>query len=121
MCICCLFYREKEHLSCKKFSTLNLSLPTLEEIAHLCVPLASTLGMGVLLAIVAGLADNAAVLSFSLDTQLATTGIASAIASGYSLIVILFGICIYHERPAWNQVAGISTFMSGLIFLALFK
>lgn len=101
--------------------TLSLSLPTLEELAHLRVPLASTLGMGVLLAIIAGIAENAAVLSFSLDTQLATTGIASAIASGYSLIVILFGIIIYHERLTWNQIAGIITFMSGLIFLVLIK
>jgi drug/metabolite transporter (DMT)-like permease len=77
--------------------------------------------MGVLLAIIAGIAENAAVLSFSLDTRLATTGIASAIASGYSLIVILFGIIIYHERLNWNQIAGIITFMSGLIFLALIK
>jgi hypothetical protein len=101
--------------------TLSLSLPSLEELSHLRKPLASMLGMGVLLAIIAGIAENAAVLCFSMDTQVATTGIASAIASGYSLIVILFGLGVYHERLTRNQIGGIIMFMSGLILLAIIK
>jgi drug/metabolite transporter (DMT)-like permease len=101
--------------------TLSLSLPSLEDLSHLRMPLASTLGLGVLLAIIAGVAENAAVLCFSLDTQIATTGIASVIAAGYSLIVILFGMVVYRERLTRNQIVGISVFMSGLILLAFIK
>ena len=101
--------------------TLSLSLPSLEDLSQLRIPLASALGLGVLLAILAGVAENAAVLSFSLDTLIATTGIASAITSSYSLIVILFGIIVYSERLTRNQVVGISLFMAGLLLLALIK
>ncbi len=101
--------------------TLSLSLPSLEELSLLRRPLASMLGLGVLLAIIAGVAENAAVLCFSMDTRVATTGIASAIASGYSLIVILFGLSVYRERLTRNQMGGIILFLSGLVLLALIK
>jgi drug/metabolite transporter (DMT)-like permease len=101
--------------------TLSLSLPSLEDLSQLRIPLTSVLGLGVLLAIVAGVAENAAVLGFSLDTLIATTGIASAITSSYSLIVILFGIIVYSERLTRNQVVGICVFMAGLVLLALIK
>ncbi len=77
--------------------------------------------MGVLLAIIAGFAENAAVLCFSLDTRVATTGIAATIVSGYSLIVILFGLSVYHERLTGNQIGGIILFMSGLVLLGLIR
>ncbi|HEY7122649.1 MAG TPA: DMT family transporter [Ktedonobacterales bacterium] len=96
----------------------SLALPSLAELSQLRMPRASKLGMGVLLAIIAGIGESAAVLSFSIDTRLATTGVAAAIASGYSLIVILFGLTFYHERLAWNQVGGIILFLAALIFLA---
>src|SRR5260370_2298621 len=87
--------------------TLSLSLRRLEDLSQLRMPLTSVLGLGVLLAILAGIAESAAVLGFSLDTLIATTGIASAITSSYSLIVILFGIIVYSERLTRNQVVGI--------------
>ena len=67
-----------------------------------------------------GLGMTTAILWGSADT-IATTGIASAIASGYSLIVILFGLSVYHERLTRNQIGGIILFMSGLVLLALIK
>jgi drug/metabolite transporter (DMT)-like permease len=76
------------------------------------------LGIGILLALLAGIAENGATVSFSLDTQMATTGIASAVASGYSLIAIFFGILVYHERLSKNQVGGIFLFITGLTLLA---
>ncbi|HAT45135.1 MAG TPA: hypothetical protein DDW33_09090 [Ktedonobacter sp.] len=103
---------------CSNEQTLSLSLPNLEDIAHLRNPL-SRLGLGILLAIVAGMLENAAVLTFSLDTRIATTGITSAIASSYALVVMLFGMLMYRERLAKNQLFGIVMFMSGLILLAL--
>ncbi|HAG98646.1 MAG TPA: hypothetical protein DCL75_07270 [Ktedonobacter sp.] len=66
-----------------------------------------------------GMLENAAVLTFSLDTRIATTGITSAIASSYALVVMLFGMLMYRERLAKNQLFGIVMFMSGLILLAL--
>jgi len=97
---------------------LSLSLPSLEEIAHVRNPLASKIGLGVLLAITAGITENAAVLTFSLDTRIATTGITSAIASSYALVVMVFGMLVYRERLAKNQVFGIAVFMVGLVLLA---
>ena len=98
--------------------TLSLSLPSLEEIAHVRNPLASKIGLGVLLAIIAGIMENAAVLTLSLDTRIATTGITSAIASSYALVVMVFGLLVYRERLAKNQLFGIALFMVGLVLLA---
>ena len=98
--------------------TLSLSLPSLEDIAHVRYPL-STLGLGVLLALIAGMLENAAVLTFSFDTRIATTGVTSAIASSSALVVMIFGMIVYRERLAKNQLFGIAMFMIGLILLAL--
>jgi len=72
-----------------------------------------------LLACAAGLAENAAVLGFSFASRLATTGMTSAIASGYALVVMLYGLVIYREKLSGNQWSGIALFMSSLILLAL--
>src|SRR5712692_3797655 len=97
--------------------TLSLSLPTLEDIAHLRYPF-SQLGLGVLLAFIAGMLENAAVLTFSFDTRIATTGITSAISSSYALVVMIFGMMVYRERLTKNQLFGIAIFMIGLVLLA---
>jgi drug/metabolite transporter (DMT)-like permease len=98
--------------------TLSLSLPSLEDIAHVRYPF-SKLGLGVLLALIAGTLENAAVLTFSFDTRIATTGVTSAIASSYALVVMVFGMIMYRERLAKNQLFGIAMFMIGLVLLAL--
>ncbi len=43
----------------------------------------------------------------------------SAIASSYALVVMLFGMLVYRERLAKNQLLGIAMFMVGLVLLAL--
>jgi len=98
--------------------TLSLSLPSLVEIGHLRNPF-SKIGLGVLLAVLARIVENAAVLTFSLDTRITTTGISSVITSSYALVVIVFGMIAYHERLAKNQIFGIGLFMVGLFLLAL--
>ena len=98
--------------------TLSLSLPSLKDIAHIRKPL-SKIGLGILLALLVGVIENAAVLTFSLDTRIATTGITSAIAASYALVVMVFGMIVYRERPAKNQLLGIVLFMISLFFLAL--
>ena len=79
----------------------------------------SVLAAGLFLAITAGIIENAAVLTFSFDTRIATTGITSAIASSYALVVMMFGIVVCHERLTKNQLMGIGMFTTGLILLAL--
>lgn len=74
---------------------------------------------GLLFAGAAGLAENAAVLGFSLATRLTTTGVTSAIASGYALVVMLYGLLACHERLTRNQVSGLALFMGSLILLTL--
>lgn len=75
--------------------------------------------MGLFLAVAAGIIENAAVLTFSFDTRIATTGITSAIASSYALVVMVFGMIVCHERLTKNQLMGIGVFTTGLILLAL--
>jgi len=98
--------------------TLSLSLPSLEEISYIRSPF-STLGFGILLALLAGTIESLAILTFSFDTRIATTGITSAIASSYALVTLLFGLIVYRERLAANQLFGIGVFMVGLILLAV--
>lgn len=98
--------------------TLSLALPSLQDMAHVWKPF-STIGLGILLALLAGMTENAAVLTFSFDTRIASTGITSAIASSYALVVMMFGMIVYRERLAKNQLFGVIMFMSGLILLAL--
>jgi drug/metabolite transporter (DMT)-like permease len=59
------------------------------------------------------------VLTFSFDTRITTIGIASVITSGYALVVMVFGLLIYRERLARNQLCGIALFMVGLVLLAV--
>jgi drug/metabolite transporter (DMT)-like permease len=97
--------------------TLSFSLPSLKDFAHVRKPF-SKIGSGILLALLVGMMENAAVLTFSLDTRIATTGITSAITSSYALVVMVFGMIVYRERPAKNQLLGIVMFMICLFSLA---
>jgi len=98
--------------------TLSLLLPSLEDIAQVWNPF-SKMGSGILLALLAGMIESTAILTFSLDTRIATTGITSAISSSYALVVMMFGMIVYRERLAKNQLFGIVIFMISLFVLAL--
>jgi len=97
---------------------LSLSLPRLKDMAQIRY-LFSTIGVGMLLALLTGTLENAAVLAFSFDTRITTIGIASAITSGSALVVIVFGMVFDRERLASNQLCGIAIFMVGLVLLAV--
>ena len=97
---------------------LSLSLPSLEDIADVW-NLLSKVVSGIRLALVVGMIESAAILTFSLDTRIATTGIAAAISSSYALVVMMFGMIVYRERLAKNQLFGIVMFMISLFALAL--
>jgi drug/metabolite transporter (DMT)-like permease len=98
--------------------TLNLSFPTLQDIAYIRHPF-SKIGLGILLALTVGIIESAAALAFSLGTRIATTGITSAIASSYALIIMISGMIVYRERLTKNQLLGIVIFMMSLFLLAL--
>jgi len=105
-------------LSTSREHTKRLSLANLAAIARVWKPF-SPVAAGLFLAVTAGIIENAAVLTFSFDTRIATTGITSAIASSYALVVMMFGMVVCHERLTKNQLMGISMFTTGLILLAL--
>jgi drug/metabolite transporter (DMT)-like permease len=110
--------RSQSRLQAQTGDALHLSLPSLNDIAHLLTP-CSRIGSGILLALLAGILENIAALVFSFDTRIVTTGITSAIASSYSLVVMVFGILVYRERIAKNQLFGLSMVMISLFLLAL--
>jgi drug/metabolite transporter (DMT)-like permease len=99
--------------------TSSLLLPSLKDIAHVVRKPLSKIGSGILLALLVGMIENAAALTFSFDTRIATTGISSAIAAGYAIVVVMFGMIVYRERPAKNQLFGVVMFMTSLFLLAL--
>jgi drug/metabolite transporter (DMT)-like permease len=80
---------------------------------------APPLPAGLLLAILAGIVENAAVLLFSADTRIATTGVSAAIASNYAVVAALVGFFAFRERLVANQVFGIGLVLGGLSLLTL--
>ena len=74
---------------------------------------------GIGLAVVVGLLETAGLLLYSFDTQLASTGIASAISSSWGIIPLLAGIIIFRERPALYQVVGVMLVLLGLFLLSI--
>lgn len=73
---------------------------------------------GVLLALLVGIIESAGALLFSLSTRIATTGVTTALASGYCIFVMLFGMAVYQERLAINQFIGVAMFMVCIFLLA---
>ena len=98
--------------------TLSLSLPSLEEIKRTSARLSPRSALAFSLRSWRGTIESLAILTFSFDTRIATTGITSAIASSYALVTLLFGLIVYRERLAANQLFGIGV-MVGLILLAV--
>ena len=74
---------------------------------------------GIGLAVVVGLLETAGLLLYSFDTQLASTGIASAISSSWGIIPLLAGISIFRERPALYQIFGVMLVLLGLFLLSI--
>ena len=108
-------------LSVSDKETQELPIPTFEYATHMLRirhHLAKN-GPGTFLALSVGIMESAAVLFFSIDTRIATTGITSAIASSYALVIMIFGMIVYHERLTKNQLLGIGIFMVSLFLLAL--
>jgi len=80
---------------------------------------ASLQTFGVGLAVIVGLLETAGLLLYSLDTQLASTGIASAISSSWGIIPLLAGLTLFRERPMLSQTLGVLLVLLGLCLLAI--
>lgn len=74
---------------------------------------------GVGLAVAMGLLETVGLLLYSFDTQLASTGIASAISSAWGIIPLLAGITIFRERPVLYQAFGVVLVLLGLFLLSI--
>lgn len=71
------------------------------------------------LAILVGLLETTGLLIYSLDTQIASTSLASALSSSWGVIPLLAGIVLFRERPLVSQVFGIVLVVGGLLLLAV--
>ena len=80
---------------------------------------ASLQTFGVGLAVIVGLLETAGLLLYSFDTQLASTGIASAISSSWGIIPMLAGLTLFRERPMLYQTLGALLVLLGLCLLAI--
>jgi drug/metabolite transporter (DMT)-like permease len=75
--------------------------------------------LGIMLATGVGLLETTGLLVYSIDTQIAATGIAAAISSSFALIPLLVGITILHERPKAHQIVGVALVTVGLLLLSI--
>lgn len=75
--------------------------------------------VGISLAILVGLLETAGLLMYSLDTQLASTSLASVLSSSWGIIPLLAGIVLFRERPLMQQMFGIVLVVGGLFLLAV--
>jgi len=71
------------------------------------------------LAVVVGTLETMGLLIYSFDTQVASTGLASAISSSWGIIPLLAGIVIFRERPVLYQICGVVLVLAGLFLLAI--
>ena len=74
---------------------------------------------GIGLAVIVGFLETAGLLIYSLDTQLASIGLASALSSAWGIIPLLAGIIIFRERPALYQLFGVMLVLLGLFLLSI--
>ena len=75
--------------------------------------------VGVSLAILVGVLETAGLLMYSLDTQLASTSLASVLSSSWGIIPLLAGIVLFRERPLMQQMFGIVLVVGGLLLLTV--
>jgi drug/metabolite transporter (DMT)-like permease len=75
--------------------------------------------VGVSLVILVGVLETVGLLLNSLDTQLASTSLASVLSSSWGIIPQLAGIVFFRERPLPLQMFGIVLVVGGLLLLVL--
>jgi drug/metabolite transporter (DMT)-like permease len=74
---------------------------------------------GVGLAVIVGVLETIGLLVYSFDTQLASTGLASALSSSWGILPLVAGITFFQERPAAYQLFGVLLVLAGLFLLSI--
>ena len=64
--------------------------------------------------------DTLGYVAFNFGVRHADTTVVATAAAPYSVVPIVFGVVLLHERPRWVQWAGIGLVIGGLILLGLF-
>jgi len=64
--------------------------------------------------------DTLGYVAFNFGVRHADTTVVATAAAPYSVVPIVFGVLLLHERPRWTHWAGISLVIGGLILLGLF-
>jgi drug/metabolite transporter (DMT)-like permease len=64
--------------------------------------------------------DTLGYVAFNFGVWHADTTVVATAAAPYSVVPIVFGVVLLHERPRWVQWAGIGLVIGGLILLGLF-
>src|SRR6185503_7389538 len=67
-----------------------------------------------------GVVDTLGYVAFNFGVRHADTTVVATAAAPYSVVPIVFGVVLLHERPRWVQWAGIGLVIGGLILLGLF-
>jgi drug/metabolite transporter (DMT)-like permease len=81
--------------------------------------LRGTVRRGTGLALVVGVVETTGLVLYSMGTQVADTSIVAMIASTFVLIPLLTGIYLFKERPAFNQMVGVTMVVVGLVLLGI--
>lgn len=113
------YYVKKIGASAARNAFARISLSGFEVLSSLWQPSLTSSRRGIRFALLVGVIESVAILIFSFDTRLVTTGVTSALAASYGLVVLLFGMLAYRERLVLNQFLGIALFMLSIILLAL--
>lgn len=74
---------------------------------------------GIGLAVIVGVLETIGLLVYSFDTQLASTGLASALSSSWGILPLVAGITFFQERPAVYQLFGVLLVLAGLFLLSI--
>ena len=70
-------------------------------------------------ALVAGLAEGAALVAFSRGGQAGQVMVTSAVSSLYPVIPLAAGLLLFQERLRWRQVLGVFVIVVGLVMISL--
>jgi drug/metabolite transporter (DMT)-like permease len=65
--------------------------------------------------------DTLGYVAFNVGVRHADTSVVATAAAPYSVVPIVAGVMLLHERPKTTQWAGIALVLAGLVLLGLFS
>jgi len=82
-------------------------------------PIRSVRQLTLIPAALVGVADSLGIASYSYGSSVGAVSVVVAVASTFSLIPVMGGVVLFHERPAPNQWLGVGMVMAGLVLLGI--